>query len=138
METGTSVCRCSSRRGDPANAAFHLQPARHAVLDHANAAVGRADPEVRVVILEQENDFVAGQSRRVVDVENGERLPVKTHQAVQCAEPEIAGARLGNGDDGTLRQTVRRAPDIHDEGRFNRRRAPDEPRRHHQAKQPNM
>jgi len=48
---------------------------------------------------------------------------IEAHHAIVRAEPEVAVVRLRDGDDGALRQAVRRAPDIHDERRARRRHA---------------
>ena len=87
----------------------------HAVLNRAQPGIVRADPQIRAAVLEKENNAVARQPRRVVDVEGRDGIPIETHKTVERAKPEVAVVRLGKGEDGALRQAVRRAPDIHDE-----------------------
>ena len=82
-----------------------------------------AVPTQRLVRLSSNRKTMplSGQAGRVVDVERREGIAVETHQAVERAEPEIAVARLRDGDDGTLRQAVVGAPGVHGERRFRRR-----------------
>jgi len=75
----------------------------------------RSDPQIRVTVFKQINDPVTVQARRVVLVENGETVSVKTHQTVECAEPEITIPGLNHGDDGVFRKPLLAGPNIHNE-----------------------
>ena len=75
----------------------------------------RSDPKIRVTVFKQVNNPVTVQTRRVVLVENGEMISVKTHQAVERSEPEITIPGLNHGDDGVFRQPFLAGPNIHNE-----------------------
>ena len=101
----------------PALPGFSFKVFDRPVLDDGQAGRFRSDPKIAPAVLEQKNNPVAVQSRRVHLVENGETTPVKPHQAVQRAEPEITVVRLGDGDDFAVGQAFLGVPGIHDERR---------------------
>src|ERR1017187_4304322 len=85
------------------------------ILHQRHAGRVRSDPKIRVTVFEQINNPVAVQTRRVVLIENGETVSVKTHQAVERAEPEVTILGLNHRNDGIFRKSFLAGPDIYNE-----------------------
>ena len=80
----------------------------------------RSDPKIRVTVFKQVNDPVAVQTRRIVFIEYGEMISIKTHQAIECSEPKISIPGLNHRNDHIPRQPFLAGPDIHDERQIRR------------------
>ena len=81
------------------------------------------DPKIGVTVFKQINNPVAVQTGRVVFVENGEMISIKTHQAIERSNPKVAVLGLDHRDDFIAGKAFLAGPRIHNEGRigsFNR------------------
>ena len=59
----------------------------------------RSDPKIRVTVFKQVNNPVAVQIGRIVFIENGKMISVKTHQAVERSKPKIPRPGLNHRND---------------------------------------
>src|SRR5215469_15726748 len=88
------------------------------ILNHRQAGRFRPNPQIRLVVFEEENDFVRFESRRVHFVKQSEAISVKANQAMERSNPEITVGSLQDGNGSVVRQTFLRVPGIDDEWRL--------------------
>src|SRR5690242_20399177 len=91
-------------------AVFWSEPPELVVLVTEQASTG-PNPQASVLfVLGYVVDGIVQHFRRVVMIKDLEAQTVEPRQTLQCANPEIAVARLDQGPDGVLRQTMLGGP----------------------------
>src|SRR5437868_14490680 len=73
-----------------------------------------------MAVIERPENAPAGQSEGVALVEDGEVQPIKTHQAVQRAQPKVSVARLRDGRDLVIWKALLGVPVVNSVGNRSR------------------
>ena len=89
-----------------------LQRLDFSLRDEGGAGGVSSNPQIAAAVLEQSDDFNAGQCDRIL-IENGESNAVESNHAVEGSEPKITVTRASQGKNRVIwKQSLARPPGI--------------------------